>query len=89
MEFTTATQKLASYKLRKSDKSKEVLEKGIPLLNTNGFAKQGDEGKLIRFGTDISWRELHRSLGIGWESIERLALAALDEGDIGVADVRP
>ena len=45
MEFAAATQKLASYKPRKSERSREVLQKGVALLKNNTHIKQGDEGK--------------------------------------------
>lgn len=51
MEFATAVQKLASHKIKKSEKSKGVLEKGVPLLDSNVFTKQGDEGEPIHLGT--------------------------------------
>ncbi|KAH9947749.1 TPR-like protein [Amylocystis lapponica] len=65
MDLTNSLQKLAAYRPQRTPKSKETLEKGIVILQNNGYAKQGDEG---------------------WESVEKLALAALDEGNVEVAD---
>ncbi|PSR75669.1 hypothetical protein PHLCEN_2v8960 [Hermanssonia centrifuga] len=70
MEFTSALQKLGGYQPRKSQKSQEVLQKGTSLLASQSFASKGDDGK-------------HPSL---WESFEKLLLAAMDQGDMDVAD---
>lgn len=65
MDLTNSLQKLAGYRPRKTQKSKETYDKGLILLKNGGYSRQGDEG---------------------WETLEKLALAALDQGDVEVAD---
>ncbi|OBZ76321.1 ER membrane protein complex subunit 2-A [Grifola frondosa] len=65
MDLTTSLQKLAAYRPKQSQKSKETFEKGVALLEHGGYLKQGDEG---------------------WDALERLALAALDQDNLEVAD---
>ncbi|KZT63519.1 TPR-like protein [Daedalea quercina L-15889] len=65
MDLTNSLQKLASYRQQRTQTSKDVLQRGLPLLKNRAYAKQGDEG---------------------WDNLEKLFLAALDQGDIEVAD---
>jgi len=65
MEFTSAIQRLGGYQPHSSLKSEEALKKGIPLLKSKAYSRQGEEG---------------------WEALEKLALAALDQGNLEVAD---
>ncbi|KAL1948519.1 hypothetical protein VTO73DRAFT_12594 [Trametes versicolor] len=65
MEVAFSLQKLAAYKPRKTQKSKETLDAGLVLLANGGHATNGEAG---------------------WDAIEKLALAALDQGNTEVAD---
>ncbi|OJT04186.1 ER membrane protein complex subunit 2 [Trametes pubescens] len=65
MEVAFSLQKLAAYKPRKTQKSKETLDAGLVLLENGGHATKGEAG---------------------WDAIEKLALAALDQGNTEVAD---
>lgn len=86
MEFTGALQKLGGYHPRSSQKSKETLRTNLPLLKNGTFVRKGETGEcyslLGRTRSDVV-----DSL-VGWESIEGLFLAALDEGDVKTATVR-
>ncbi|GBE83403.1 TPR-like protein [Sparassis latifolia] len=44
MDLTTSLQKLASYRPQQTKKSRETFEKGVVLLRTDAFAKQGEAG---------------------------------------------
>ncbi|KAI0643784.1 TPR-like protein [Trametes meyenii] len=65
MEVAFSLQKLAAYKPKTSQKSKETFDAGLVLLEQGGFASKGEAG---------------------WDAIEKLALAALDQGNTEVAD---
>ncbi|KAH9854622.1 TPR-like protein [Lenzites betulinus] len=65
MEVTFALQRLAGYKPRTTQKSKDTLDTGVALLEHGAYASKGEAG---------------------WDAVEKLALAALDQGNIEVAD---
>ncbi|KAI0733251.1 TPR-like protein [Fomitopsis betulina] len=44
MDFTNSLQKLASYRQRRTQASKEALDRGIPLLRSGAYTSQGNEG---------------------------------------------
>ncbi|KAJ8475441.1 hypothetical protein ONZ51_g6543 [Trametes cubensis] len=65
MEVTFALQKLAAYKPRKTQKSKETFDTGVALLERGAYTAKDEAG---------------------WDAVEKLALAALDQGNTEVAD---
>lgn len=88
MDFTNSLQKLASYRQRRTQSSKELLERGIPLLRSGTYTRQGDEGEQKEVARTATY---HTDLCAtsGWDNLEKLFLAALDQGDIETADVGP
>lgn len=48
MDLTNSLQKLAGYRPRKTQRSKETYDKGLILLKNGGYSRQGDEGKRLK-----------------------------------------
>ena len=89
MDLTNSLQKLASYRQQRTQSSKELLERGLPLLRSGAYTRQGDEGEREDVAGEDGGDSLTRSsVTPGWDNLEKLFLAALDQGDIETADVR-
>jgi len=65
MDLSSSLQRLSAHRPQRPSKAQEILDRGLPLLNSGKYARIGDEG---------------------WETVEKLALAALDLGEFDVAD---
>ena len=84
LSFSEAVKHLATYRVRNTRSSEEIVQLGTKIIRENGLNKMGDECACNIRATLLSTDTRHVS---AWAFLEQVALAALDIGQLKLAYV--
>lgn len=83
-----ALEQLATWRVRGTRASEQVVQQGIIVLENDGLKKIGDDGVSEASASTCLVFSLHGSSLVAWGFLEQLALASMDIGRLDIADVR-